>query len=411
MRGRLGVLAERNFRLVFTSTTISAVGDGVALIALVFAVLEISGNSATSVGIVLACREVAAIAITLAAGVISDRFRRHVVLVGVAALQAVVQASAGLLIVTGNATVALLAGLAAVYGLADGFVLPASQGLIPAVVSSSRLQQANALLGLSRSILGFAAPAIGGLLVATGSPGSAILIDAASFAIATVLLLRLAIPKRDDSVRPEPFFQELREGWGEFKRHRWIWTTVVFFAIGNFASEGWPVLAPLVMKEYYNGAATYGLVLSMFGVGTVLGGLVALRWRPPRPLLASCAAAAPLCLGQYMLAFPVPLPLLIATQVIAGIGLSLHLAFWFTVLQQQVPEHVRARVSSYDALGSFTLVPIGTAIAGPLSSLIGVKTTLLLGASTMLAMNLIVIAQPSVRAIRRDDPEPSLAPA
>ena len=68
---RLGARAERNFRLVFISTTISAVGDGVASIALVFAVLQISNNSPTAVGIVIASRQVAAVAITLAAGTIS----------------------------------------------------------------------------------------------------------------------------------------------------------------------------------------------------------------------------------------------------------------------------------------------------------------------------------------------------
>ena len=409
MRGRLGALAERNFRLVFTSTTVSAIGDGVAAIALVFAVLQISGNSATAVGIVLACRQVAAAAVTLAAGVVSDRLPRHVVLVVVASVQAVVQASVGTLVLTGHATVGLLAALAVVYGLADGFVIPASQGLIPAVISASRLQQANALLGLSRSILGFAAPALGGLLVAAGSPGSAILIDAASFAVAAVLLIRVSIPAREDVVQPEPFLQELRQGWGEFKRQQWIWTTIVFFGIANFAGQAWPVLAPLVTKQHYDGAKTYGLVLSMFGVGLILGGVVALRWQPPRPLLASCAAALPLCLGQYMLAFTVPVPVLLASQIIAGIGLALHLAFWFTVFQQQVPEHARARVSSYDALGSFVLVPLGTALAGPIASLIGIEATLILGASTMLAMNLIVIAQPSVRAVRRKPLEAAVA--
>jgi MFS family permease len=62
--------------------------------------------------------------------------------------------------------VALLAGLAVVYGLADGFVLPDTQGLIPAITSPAHLQQANALRGLSNSILSFAAPIVGGILVA-----------------------------------------------------------------------------------------------------------------------------------------------------------------------------------------------------------------------------------------------------
>jgi len=72
LRGRLGELAERNFRLIFCSTTVSALGDGVSSIALVFAVLQIN-DSATALGIVLASRQVAMAAITLAAGVIADR--------------------------------------------------------------------------------------------------------------------------------------------------------------------------------------------------------------------------------------------------------------------------------------------------------------------------------------------------
>src|SRR5581483_8667476 len=132
-----------------------AIGDGVAAIALVFAVLHIAHDSPTAVGVVLAARQVAAAAITLAAGVVADRLPRHTVLVVVAAVQAAVQATVAALLLSGHATVGLLAGLGVAYGLADGFVIPATNGLIPAVISAARLQQANALIGLSRSILGF----------------------------------------------------------------------------------------------------------------------------------------------------------------------------------------------------------------------------------------------------------------
>jgi len=397
----LGALAERDFRLVFSSTTISAVGDGVAAIALVFAVLHISHNSPTAVGIVLASRQVAAAAVALAAGVVADRLPRHTVLVAVAAVQGAVQAVVATLVLGGHATVALLAGLGAVYGLADGFVIPATNGLIPAVISAARLQQANALIGLSRSILGFAAPALGGILVAAGSPGGAILIDAASFAVAAVLLARVHVEPRADLVEPEPFLRELREGWTEFRRQRWIFNTIVFFSIGNFAGQAWGVLAPLVMKEHYGGASTYGVVLSTFGAGLVLGGFVVLRWHPARPLLVSCVAALPFGLGAWMIAFLVPLPVLLAAQLLAGIGLAIHLALWFTVFQQQVPEEARSRVSSYDALGSFVLIPLGTAAAGPVAGTIGVKETLIASGVVTVLTNLLVVAQPVVWTIRR----------
>jgi MFS family permease len=400
MSTRFGALAERDFRLVFSSTTISAVGDGVAAIALVFAVLHISHNSASAVGVVLACRQVAAAAVTLAAGVLADRLPRHLVLVAVASIQAVVQAAVATLLLTGSATVTLLAALAVVYGLADGFEIPASQGLIPAVVSRSRLQQANALLGLSRSILGFGAPAVGGLLVALGSPGSAIAIDAASFAVAALLLLRVRIEPREDSVQPEPFLAELRQGWGEFRRQTWIWTTIVFFGISNFGSQWYNVLAPLVMKKHYGGAVSYSALLSTFAAGTIIGGFVALRWRPSRPLFVSCAATIAMPFGYALLAFQAPLLVLIAVQLLAGIGLAVHLALWFTVFQREVPEGARSRVSSYDALGSFVLVPLGSALAGPLAATIGIKATLLASAGTMLGTKVVILAQPSVWAIR-----------
>ena len=408
MSTRFGALAERDFRLVFSSTTISAIGDGVAYIALAFAILHISDNSPTAVGVVLACRQAAAALVTLAAGVIADRLPRHLVLVAVASVQAVVQAIVGFLLVGGHATVALLAVLATVYGLADGFVIPAQNGLIPAVVSSLRLQQANALLGLSRSILGFGAPALGGILVSLGSPGSAILVDAASFAVAAVLLVRVHVEPRADVVEPEPFLRELRDGWSEFRRQRWIFNTIVFFGIGNFAGQAWGVLAPLGVKQHYGGATHFGLIGSAFGLGLVIGGVITLRWHPHRPLLVSCLCAAPFGLGTWTLAFLVSYPVLLAAQVFAGIGLAIHLALWFTVFQQQVPEEARSRVSSYDALGSFVLIPLGTAVVGPVAGVLGVRTTLLVAGVVIQVTNLLVLAQRDVWAITS---EPEAAPA
>jgi MFS family permease len=409
MRGRLGALVERNFRLVFTSTTVSALGDGVASIALVFAVLAISHDSATAVGVVLASRQVAAAAIALAAGVVADRLPRHTLLVVVAGVQCAAQAAAGTLIVTGHATVLALGVLGVVYGLADGFVIPTSQGLIPAVVSAARLQQANALLGLSRSILGFVAPALGGVLVSLGSPGAAILVDAASFAVAALLLVRVQIAPRAATVVSESFLAELRGGWQEFRRQTWIWTTIVFFGIGNFAAASYGVLGPLVAKEDLGGAKAWALVVSASGVGAIAGGLVTMRIRAGRPLAVSCVAALPF--GTQTLAFGLGLPLwaLVAVSAFAGASLAVHIALWFTVFQHEVPEQARSRVSSYDALGSFVLVPLGAALAGPVAAAIGVHATLIGAGVVSLACIVAVLCVPSVWAIGRIQAEPVTA--
>jgi len=399
LRGRLGALAERNFRLVFSSTSISAFGDGVSTVALAFAVLHIDG-SATALGLVIGARQAASAAITIAAGVWADRLPRHLVLVGAATVQGIVQALAGALVISGRAEVWMLVVLSIGYGLAGGFVLPTSQGLIPAIVSAMRLQQANALLGLSRSVLEVVGPAIGGVLVAAGSPGGALLVDAATFFAAAILLARVTLSKRADHVEPEPFLDDVREGWKEFRRQTWIWTTIVFFGIGNCAAASTYVLGPLVAKDHYSGASTWAWLVSSFAAGTIVGGVVALRFRPRRPLAASCIFTVPWILQPLGLALQLPVQILVAISVFAGIGIAVHLALWFTVFQQQVPEESRSRVSSYDSLFSFVLMPVGSAIAGPVSAAIGVSATLFADFAIQVMCFGVIIGQPSVWAIR-----------
>jgi MFS family permease len=405
--GKLGALAERNFRLLFTSTTISSLGDAVATIALAFAVLQISG-SAVALGFVIGGRQLASAAITLAAGVWSDRLPRHLVLTTAAAVQGAAQATTGILVVTGHATVPMLVALQVAYGLASGFVIPASQGLIPHTISAARLQQANALLGLTRSTVGVIGPAVGGVLVALGSPGVALLVDAASFAAEALILLRLRIPPRAEVVERKPFFHELRLGWSEFRRQTWIWTTIVFFGISNFAYASYFVLGPVVVKRDFGGAAAWATLFTAFGIGAVAGGLLALRLRPRRPLLLSCAAAAPVVLQPLGLAVKLPVPVLAAISLASGVGMAVHLAFWFTVFQRLVPEHARSRVSAYDALGSFILMPLGSALAGPAAAVLGISTTLFVVTGVMSVCLVIVVGHPSVRAIR--EPESLAAP-
>jgi len=257
---------------------------------------------------------------------------------------------------------------------------------------------------LSRSILGFGGPALGGVLVALGSPGAALLVDAATFAVAAVLLLRVSIAPRDDAAVPEPFLAELRAGWKEFRRQTWIWTTIVFFGLGNMAGATLSVLGPVLAKRDYGGPGAWAAWVSAVGVGAIVGGVLALRLRPKRPLLASVVFAVPYGFQTLVFGLGFPLWALVATGALAGATLSVHIALWFTVFQREVPEAARSRVSSYDALGSFVLIPLGAAIAGPVASLIGVHGTLIASGAISLGCIAVVIAQPSVWAIGGDPP-------
>jgi predicted MFS family arabinose efflux permease len=409
LRERLGALSERDFRLLFTATTITTIGDRLGGIALAFAVLDLPGGSATDLGIVLAVRQGVNAAVVLAGGVVADRLPRNLVLTGASVVQGAAQALTAFLVLTGQATVPALVALAGVYGVGNALVVPAEVGLVPQTVTPARLQQANALQGLSRNVVSVLGPALGGILVVAGSPGVALAADAASFFVCAVLLARIRVARRD--TRGSGFFRELREGWTEFTARTWLWSTVLFFGIGNLVFTSISVLGPLVSKQDLGGPGAWATILTAGGIGSVIGGIAALRIRPSRPLLVSCLAPTPIVLQPLLLAIEAPVWAISAASLLAGAGLSVHLALWFTVFQREVPEHAQSRVSSYDALGSFVFMPLGYAVVGPIAAAIGTQETLLAAAAIETACLLIILSIPAVWAIRAPSSEPEPAPA
>jgi MFS family permease len=135
----------------------------------------------------------------------------------------------------------------------------------------------------------------------------------------------------------------------------------------------------------------------------VTGGLVGLRWRPRRPLLAATlvvVALVPLVAG---LALAAPLPVLALAGLGGGLQASLHEVLWSTSLQQHVPAEALSRVSAYGWLGALLFVPLGYALAGPVAAWLGVAATLWLGAAWVLVSTGLVLAVPGIRRLRRVD--------
>ncbi|MCP9485353.1 MAG: MFS transporter [Gaiellaceae bacterium MAG52_C11] len=403
---RLGALRERDFRLLFTATTITTLGDHVASIALVFAVLRF--GSATDLGLVLGARSLAEAAIMLFGGVLADRLPRSHVLVAASLVQGVAQTATAVAILGGTGSVALVIALQIVYGLGAGVVLPAEVGLVPQTVSAARLQQANALQGLTRSGVRVLGPALGGALVVVGSPGIALAVDGVSFFVCAAILGRIRIPRRE--ALPASFLTELRDGWREFSTRTWLWASVVLFGVGNLAFSSWAVLGPVIAEEDLGGAGAWAIVLTVGGIGSLAGALLAIRVRPARPLVVCTLAAVPLAGQLVALALGAPLWVLAASSFVAAVGIGVHLTLWFTIFQQQVPEHAQSRVSSYDTLGSFVLIPLGLALVGPIAAAIGRQETLWLSLAIMLASWAAILALPSVWAIRRTEVQPEAGP-
>ncbi|MDH5333164.1 MAG: MFS transporter, partial [Thermoleophilia bacterium] len=169
------------------------------------------------------------------------------------------------------------------------------------------------------------------------------------------------------------------------------------------SSAATQVLGPIVAKEALGGASVWGLALAGQGVGLVLGGLLALRYRPSRPLRSGVAVMLLVVPPLALLALEAPWPALAASMVGGGIAIELFSVFWDTSLQGHVPNAVLSRVYAWDALGSLVLMPAAFAVVGPVSAAIGITATLWACAAIVAVAITAQLASGSVRQLPRPD--------
>jgi predicted MFS family arabinose efflux permease len=402
LREAAGALRERDFRYLFLGRTASLLGNAFAPVALAFAVLDDLGGDATDLGLILAAAWVPQIVFTLVGGVLADRLPRNVLMLGTDLMMFVAQGVVAVLLLTDRAEIWHVAALQALRGIATAFFFPASVGLVPQVVSAGRLQQANALLRLSQSSTQIFGAALAGIAVASVGSGWAIAFDALTFLASAALLAQIRLPRA--RAKAKNLVRELREGWDEFRSREWLWVIVAAAAIGNFANAiGIVVLGPVVANEELGGATTWGLYTASISVGLLVGGLVVLRFRPERPLLVAQLAVL-LAFAQFLaLAFAAPIPVLLLAGLIAGFGFELFGVLWDTALQQHVPGDRLSRVSAWDQLGSFVVIPIGLTVAGPLAAHVGTEEAILLAGGLFLGVQSLALLSRDVRTLRRTD--------
>jgi Transmembrane secretion effector len=394
----LAVLRERSFARYLAAVTISQLGSGMATVALAFAVLEFGG--ATDLGIVLLAREIPIVIFLLLGGVFADRLSRRTILVGSDLAKGVAQVGTAALLFSGGANVWNVALLQVLFGVSGAFSRPALVGMVKDSVSDEHLQEANALLHLSSSVLQIAGPALGAIVVATGSPATAISVDAATFFVSAALTssMRLAPFVRAAS---KSIIGDLHDGWREFITRPWAVAMVASF--GLFQLSYFPallVLGPLVAKTQLGGPGAWGLILAVESAGAVIGGLFAMRLRFTRILVASELFVLPAGLLLAALAVPLPVPAIAAVAFVTGIGFAIGDTLWVTALQRNVPAHALSRISSFDWLGSVALNPLGYALIGPIAVAVGAPEALAVAAVLNMATCVGVVLLPSVRAVR-----------
>jgi MFS family permease len=387
-------LRHRDFRLLWTGLAVSLFGSGLWLVALAWQVIELGGGPA-QLSLVTALYGVGVLAFVLVGGVAADRLPQRLIMLASDLARAAALLILGTLSITGTLEVWHLAAGGLMLGAGEAFFIPSYTALLPRLLPEEELLAANGLEGTLRPLAQQGAgPALGGVAVASISPGVAILAGGVTFVVSGGCLLAMNVrqAKGPDPLAGEPDsegaasgFADLREGFRYVRQTSWLWTSILFaLALVLLIMGPLEVLLPFAVRENLGGGAdAYGLALAAFGVGGAAGALAISSGRLPRRYLSVMLVLWGVgALPFAAVGFANSLWVVCVALFVVGAAFSAGLVIWGTLLQRRVPDGLRGRVSSLDFFVSLALMPVSMAIAGPAGAALGLAAVFLVAGVT-----------------------------
>jgi MFS family permease len=391
---------SRDFTLFFAARTVSILGDQMLIpITVTVAVLQ-AGYGVAGVGFALGAHTAPMAALVIFGGVLVDRFMPIRVMAVADWSRLIIHGSLALSFAVGKPDLWLIIVLLALSGVATAAFQPGYASVIPRIARD--VQKANAAIRVAESLVAVAGPAAAGLLLAFSSVSTVIAIDAATFgaSAACLLAMRLTISR---SPKRSRFRGDLIEGWQAFRTHRWLWSVIVIFMLFQTTVNGPFITLGQSIITIEHGEGALGFIMSMFGVGSVLGGLVAARFKPRHPLRAGAVALAGGIFSLLSVALQLSPPMIAAGYALHGAGGAFWVIMFHSSVQTQIPRDVLGRVHAYDVAGSLVMRPVGQVAAGPAALLVGTIPVLFFSSTMLLVTVVLLLAVPAIRNMRRID--------
>lgn len=396
-------LSVRPFALLWLGQTVSRLGDFLYQVALAWWVVEKTGSS-TVMGIVLLCSLLPTLVFGLLGGVVGDRLPRVPTLLASDLLRGLIATLVMALAAIDYLEVWHILIASIVFGLVDAFFQPAYTALIPEVTPPEVLPSANALTSFGIQAGRIFGPLIGAGIIATQGTAVAFAVDAATFFVSALFLApltRLSLP-RPAVASESSVLADLRSGIATVFSAPWLWITMGMMAITNVTLAGpYQVALPFLVNEHFNAdVRVLGWLYAAFPVGYLIGGLwggsqTRIRARGWTVYGAMIVAG----LGMFVLGLPVGLAGILLAAVLNGMALEIISLIWINTLQELVPNDQLGRISSIDMVGTYSLIPIGLALAGWATNTFSAATVCLVGGGVTAAIAALGLIHPAIRAV------------
>ncbi|MDP4187771.1 MAG: MFS transporter [Bacteroidota bacterium] len=372
---------SRNYRLFFGGQCISLIGTWMQQIALSWLVYRITG-SVFYLGLVGFANQIPSFFISPFAGVMTDKWNRHHILIATQALSMVQALTLWLLVITHSVTIWHILPLSLFLGVINSFDTPARHSfLIDMIENRENLSNAIALNSAMFNSARLIGPSIAGILIAWLGEGPCFLINGLSYigVIAALLAMRLhGYSKQEEG---KNIFQEFKEGFNYTFGFLPIRALLLLLALINLMGMSYVVLMPVVAKDILMGGShTMGFLMGASGAGALLGAF----YLASRKTVVGLSRKIPMALCLFSLSviaisFSKNLYISLILMFLAGLGMITQMASTNTVIQTLVDDDKRGRVMSFYAMSFMGISPFGSLLAGSLSKLIGVQYTILIG--------------------------------
>jgi MFS family permease len=329
------------------------------------------------------------VVIGLLAGPLIDRLPRKAVLVAADLGRAAVFVAIPF---AGSALGIVL--LAAAVGVATSFFRPAVYAGLPNVVSDRDLPSANGLLNTADSVTWAVGSLAGGILVAASGPELAYWLNAATFVVSALFIVRIRSRLEEEHGPSEGHWRDLTEGFRIVRRSRPLVTVLVAWSLALFASALVLVAEVALAKEVFDaGDFGYGLLLAATGVGLAAGSFASGDWLGERSLRAPYAIAIALMAAATAAAAVSPNVWVAALfVVVSGFGNGLAIICNALMVQRGAPDRVRGRVFTFVMSTGYAVLGLGMVIAGPLTNEIGARAVWSMGAAVFALAGLVGFA-------------------
>lgn len=369
-------------------------GDAMLPVAVTLGVLGIYGP--VGVGVVLAAWMAAFGGLVLFGGVLADWFTARRMMIFADVLRVGTQTVIAVTFFTGQPPLWLLITMSFLSGLGAALFQPGVNSMIPQIAADP--QRANATLRVADAVARLIGPGIAGAIVLFGGPGVVYAINAATFLVSALCLLAMRV--KLTKTEAASLVSDLREGWAEFRSRTWMWSVILVWSVYGIVLFGpmWPVGAQVISEAH--GGTAYVLAITGEGLGSIVGGLVAMRYRPARPLFSGALAMIAFMAMPLVVALAAPVPVIVTGYTLAGAAWAFWSVMWATSVQTQVPGEVLNRVTAYEVAGSVLSIPIGQSLGPIVGEAVGAQTVVLAGFFAGLAGIGVLLSLRPVRNLR-----------